>query len=79
YTPPAGADAAPAPENALWHRAFTEVPDYDVASHGFIGGVTPLTRMRGLPSYEEAERSTRGGDVDGVITVRRGARVPFRS
>ncbi|KIK78613.1 hypothetical protein PAXRUDRAFT_16778 [Paxillus rubicundulus Ve08.2h10] len=53
YTPPAGADAAPAPENALWHRAFTEVPDYDVVSRRFIGGVTPLTSMRGLPSYEE--------------------------
>ncbi|KAF8834468.1 hypothetical protein BDN67DRAFT_876209, partial [Paxillus ammoniavirescens] len=62
HTPPAGTDAAPAPENALWHRAFTEVPDYDVASRGFIGGVTPLTSMRGLPSYEEAERSVGGGD-----------------
>ncbi|KAJ7282900.1 hypothetical protein C8J57DRAFT_1296904 [Mycena rebaudengoi] len=38
-------------------RAYTEVPDYDVASRGFIGGVPPLSSMRGLPSYEEAERS----------------------
>ncbi|KIJ05556.1 hypothetical protein PAXINDRAFT_103730 [Paxillus involutus ATCC 200175] len=75
--PPAGTDATPAPENALWHRAFTEVPDYDVASRGFIGGVTPLTSMRGLPSYEEAERSASGGDGDGVITVRRGGRPLF--
>ena len=43
--------------SALLHRAFTEVPDYGVASRGFIGGVTPLTSMRDLPSYDEAERS----------------------
>lgn len=67
------------PENALWHRAFTEVPDYDVASRGFIGGVTPLTSMRGLPSYEEAERSahaTLNMDGDGAedrLTIRRRA------
>lgn len=67
------------PESTLWHRAFTEVPDYDVASRGFIGGVTPLTSMRGLPSYEEAERSVNrssssssGADGDdGRLTIRR--------
>jgi len=42
---------------ALLHRAFTEVPDYRIASRGFIGGVPPLTSLRGLPSYEEAERT----------------------
>ena len=37
-------------------RAFTVVPDYSIASRGFIGGgVPPLSSMRGLPSYEEAE------------------------
>jgi hypothetical protein len=41
----------------LLHRAFTEVPDYGMASRGFIGGVPPLTSMRGLPSYDEAEQS----------------------
>lgn len=40
----------------LLHRAFTEVPDYEIASRGFIGGVTPLTSMNGLPSYDEASR-----------------------
>lgn len=62
------------PESTLWHRAFTEVPDYDLASRGFIGGVTPLTSMRGLPSYEEAERSANAGggvDEDGRLTIRR--------
>lgn len=39
------------------HRAFTEVPDYAAASRGFIGGVPPLTSLRDLPSYDEAERS----------------------
>jgi hypothetical protein len=43
--------------SALLHRAFTEVPDYGVAARGFIGGVTPLSSMRDLPSYDEAERS----------------------
>ncbi|KAF4567339.1 hypothetical protein EYR40_006337 [Pleurotus pulmonarius] len=40
--------------SALLHRAFTEVPDYSVASRGFLGGVPPLSSMQGLPSYEEA-------------------------
>lgn len=43
--------------SALLHRAFTEVPDYAVASRGFLGGVPPLSSMHGLPSYEETERS----------------------
>ena len=39
----------------LLHRIMTEVPDYSIASRGFIGGgVPPLESMRGLPSYEEA-------------------------
>lgn len=44
---------------ALLHRALTEVPDYSIASRGFIGGVPPLSSMRGLPSYEEAARHSR--------------------
>jgi hypothetical protein len=41
---------------ALLHRAFTEVPDYSIASRGFLGGVPPLSSMTGLPSYEETQR-----------------------
>ncbi|KAJ7460713.1 hypothetical protein FB451DRAFT_1096503 [Mycena latifolia] len=41
----------------LLHRAFTEVPDYEVAMRGFLGGVPPLSSMQGLPSYDEASRS----------------------
>ncbi|KAG6919362.1 hypothetical protein DXG01_006911 [Tephrocybe rancida] len=42
----------------LLHRAFTEVPDYAVASRGFIGGVPPLSSMQGLPSYDETMRAS---------------------
>ncbi len=48
---------------ALLHRAFTEVPDYRMASRGFIGGVPPLTSMRGLPSYEDVERTQSDTDL----------------
>jgi arrestin-related trafficking adapter 4/5/7 len=47
--------------SSLLHRAFTEVPDYQVASRGFIGGVPPLESMRGLPSYEETQGSSGPG------------------
>ncbi|EDR11623.1 uncharacterized protein LACBIDRAFT_314025 [Laccaria bicolor S238N-H82] len=48
---------------SLLHRAFTEVPDYSIAARGFLGGVPPLTSMRGLPSYEESElRIGEGGE-----------------
>ncbi|KAJ7132174.1 hypothetical protein C8R44DRAFT_773240 [Mycena epipterygia] len=49
----------PKPEvgSVLLHRAFTEVPDYEVALRGFLGGVPPLSSMQGLPSYDEASRS----------------------
>ncbi|KAH9913290.1 uncharacterized protein B0H18DRAFT_1088114 [Fomitopsis serialis] len=39
------------------HYAFTEVPDYDMASRGFLGGgITPLSSLQGLPSYDDAAR-----------------------
>ncbi|KAK7031450.1 arrestin-C domain-containing protein [Favolaschia claudopus] len=47
----------PEMESVLLHRAFTEVPDYEVALRGFLGGVPPLSSMHGLPSYDEASRS----------------------
>ncbi|KAF7305976.1 Arrestin-C domain-containing protein [Mycena chlorophos] len=46
----------PDPSPASLQRAYTEVPDYDIAARGFIGGVPPLSSLQGLPSYEEAER-----------------------
>lgn len=45
----------PITSESLLHRAFTEVPDYGVASRGFIGGVPPLSSMTGLPSYADTE------------------------
>ncbi|KAF7370893.1 Arrestin-C domain-containing protein [Mycena sanguinolenta] len=47
----------PEPDSVLLHKAFTEVPDYEVALQGFLGGVPPLSSMHGLPSYAEASRS----------------------
>ena len=43
-------------------RAFSLVPDYSIASRGFIGGIPPLSSMHGLPSYEEAEAQRRQKD-----------------
>jgi hypothetical protein len=39
-------------------RALTEVPNYDAASRGFLGGLPPLTSLQALPSYEEAAMSS---------------------
>ncbi len=49
--------ARPLPDSVLLHRAFTEVPDYEIALRGFLGGVPPLSSMQGLPSYDEASRT----------------------
>ena len=50
--------------HSMMRGSFNDVPDYNVASRGFLGGgVTPLSSTRGLPSYEEAERSHSDGDL----------------
>ena len=54
----------PVTSHSLLHRAFTVVPDYDIASRGFLGGVTPLETLQGLPSYEEAEMQRSRSDSD---------------
>jgi len=99
HTPPASASASatagaaalprmvPVTSHSLLHRAFTEVPDYGIASRGFLGGVTPLETMQGLPSYEEAaatQRSRSESDLASMAAARRGPRildplVPLRS
>ncbi|OCH93735.1 hypothetical protein OBBRIDRAFT_832355 [Obba rivulosa] len=69
HEPPA---PAPLTSQDLLHRAFTEVPDYDMASRGFLGGgVTPLDSLRGLPSYEAAaaERSLSDTDLVGMFAA----------
>lgn len=55
---------------ALLHRAFTEVPDYSIASRGFLGGVPPLSSMSGLPSYEETQRTRSDVDLAAQFTNR---------
>ncbi|TFK21109.1 hypothetical protein FA15DRAFT_646096 [Coprinopsis marcescibilis] len=60
------------PQDVILHRAFTEVPDYEVAARGFIGGVAPLSSLVGLPSYEEVEREIRCGGGRGGVTGSRG-------
>lgn len=38
-------------------NVYDTVPDYTIAASGFLGGgITPLSGLRGLPSYDEAER-----------------------
>ncbi|KAI0829858.1 hypothetical protein BC628DRAFT_1073711 [Trametes gibbosa] len=46
----------------MLHHAFTQVPDYDMASRGFLGGgITPLSTLRDLPSYESVAAEMRAG------------------
>ncbi|KAF7309483.1 Arrestin-C domain-containing protein [Mycena indigotica] len=49
------AQPVPNVNSELLHRAFTEVPDYEIAVKGFLGGVPPLSSMHGLPSYSDSE------------------------
>lgn len=65
--------------SALLHRAFTEVPDYSIASRGFIGGVPPLESMRGLPSYDEVERTQSDSDLATRFARTHPVRAPYNS
>lgn len=59
--------------SALLRRSLSEVPDYSVASRGFMSGVPPLSSSAGLPSYEEAAREGReksSEPLKGVLAVR---------
>lgn len=42
-------------------RILSQVPSYQVASRGFLGGVVPLSAHKGLPSYDESEALSRPG------------------
>ena len=85
--PPSSPSAAalprtvPVTSHALLHRAFTVVPDYGIASRGFLGGVTPLETLQGLPSYEEAEmqRSRSEPDLASMAHHRLAPLLPLRS
>ena len=91
-TPRDGADGsggAPVPMTTqeMLHHAFTQVPDYDMASRGFLGGgIIPLSSLRDLPTYESVagsgasntrgslgagERSFSDGDLAGMFAAHR--------
>ncbi|KAI9507491.1 hypothetical protein F5148DRAFT_112999 [Russula earlei] len=67
----------PVASHSLLHRAFTEVPDYDIASRGFLGGVTPLETLQGLPSYQEAEMQRSRSESDLASMAHRGSITPL--
>jgi len=71
--------SVPVTSHSLLHRAFTEVPDYGIASRGFLGGVTPLETQQGLPSYEEAEMQRSRSESDLASMARQGPLLPARS
>ena len=44
----------PLTTSSIIQRSISEVPDYVIASQGFMGGVPPLSSLMGLPTYDEA-------------------------
>ncbi|KZO98803.1 hypothetical protein CALVIDRAFT_418521 [Calocera viscosa TUFC12733] len=65
----------PSPPHPFFHHApdpLSQVPNYDIASRGFLGGgVVPLTAQAGLPSYDEAERLERSRSETSLIDLAR--------
>ncbi|KAK9898768.1 hypothetical protein P389DRAFT_38550 [Cystobasidium minutum MCA 4210] len=55
------ADESPSAEDETGTRILSQVPSYQVASRGFLGGVIPLSANKGLPSYDESEALSRPG------------------
>jgi len=54
---PSRSSAVPSTVSLSPLNVYDTVPDYAVAASGFLGGgITPLSGLRGLPSYDEAER-----------------------
>ncbi|KZT62010.1 hypothetical protein CALCODRAFT_505847 [Calocera cornea HHB12733] len=54
------------------HDPLSQVPNYDIASRGFLGGgVVPLTAQAGLPSYDEAERLERSRSDTSLVDLAR--------
>jgi arrestin-related trafficking adapter 4/5/7 len=64
---PVPLSVAPSPqeESDLLVNAFREVPGYDIASHGCLGGgIPPMDSLRGLPSYDETEGGSASAPLD---------------
>src|SRR5258706_12313834 len=54
---PGRSSAVPSTVNLSHLNVYDTVPDYTISASGFLGGgITPLSGLRGLPSYDEAER-----------------------
>ncbi|KAI0358509.1 hypothetical protein OH77DRAFT_1396669 [Trametes cingulata] len=74
HSPPGGGTGTNTPAHPpepmttqeMLHHAFTQVPDYDMASRGFLGGgITPLSSLRDLPTYESVAAEMRSGGREG--------------
>jgi arrestin-related trafficking adapter 4/5/7 len=54
---PCRSSTAPSTVGLSHCNVYDTVPDYTIAASGFLGGgITPLSGLRGLPSYYDAER-----------------------
>ena len=54
---PGRSSAVPSTVSISPLNVYDTVPDYAIAASGFLGGgITPLSGLRGLPSYDETER-----------------------
>lgn len=61
HAPDVNPDASPKEEEETGRRILSQVPSYQVAARGFLGGVIPLSASKGLPSYDESEIMSRPG------------------
>ncbi|RPD78764.1 hypothetical protein L226DRAFT_543977 [Lentinus tigrinus ALCF2SS1-7] len=60
----------PMTSQEMLHHAFTQVPDYDMASRGFLGGgITPLSSLRDLPTYESVQEEMRRAGGQGAVAA----------
>lgn len=60
--------ATSATTNSTVEYYYDAVPSYAFAAQGFLGGgITPLTSLRGLPSYNEAQRSRTGSPQTSTV------------
>ena len=71
--------ASESPLSRTISRAFSLVPDYSIASRGFIGGIPPLSSMRGLPSYEEAEAQRKERETAEIQSQMTQTRLPIKN
>ena len=72
HSSPTASTSVSASASQLSHtisRVFSVVPEYSIAST-VIGGIPPLSSMRGLPSYEEAEAQRREREMQSQMQTR---------